>query len=83
MASAEVWTESIFQFYKSKIAEIIEPFPNDVVVFLAGLSGQSDQELVQLSRGVDQLGVEEGVGQWNHAGLLTLVVNLLYETEKQ
>ena len=55
----------------------------DVVELLPGLGGQTHQELIQLSRGVDQLGVEEGVGQWNHAGLLTLVVNLLYETEKQ
>ena len=55
----------------------------NVVELLPGLSGQTDQELVQLSRGVDQLGVEEGLGQWNHPGLLTLVVNLLYETKKQ
>ena len=54
----------------------------DVVELLPGLGGQTHQELIQLSRGVDQLGVEEGVGQWNHPGLLTLVVNLLYETER-
>ena len=78
MASAEVWTESIFQFYKSKIAEIIEPFPNDVVVFLAGLSGQSDQELVQLPRGVDQLGVEERIGEWNSCDGLPVILHLFH-----
>ena len=54
-----------------------------IVELLPGLGGQAHQELVQLPGDVHQLGVEEGVGQWNHAGLLTLVVNLLYETEKQ
>ena len=34
---------------------------HDVVVLLAGLAGQAHQELVQLARAVDQLGVEESV----------------------
>ena len=83
MASAKVWTESRLvdppvNVLKVKLLELDEPFPHDVVVLLAGLSGQSDQELVQLPRVVDQLGVEEGVGEWNSGVGLPFILHLFH-----
>ena len=82
MASAKVWTDSrlvaLPPIFKGKIAGIIEPFPNDVVVFLAGLSGQSHQELVQLPRVVNQLGVEERIGEWNSCDGLPFILHLFH-----
>ena len=37
----------------------------DVVKLLSGLSGQTNQEPVQVSRGIDQLRVKESIPQWN------------------
>ena len=37
----------------------------DVVKLLSGLSSQTHQEPVQVSRGIDQLRVKESIPQWN------------------
>ena len=76
----EVHAEALVLALEEVVGDL---FREDVVELLSWLGGESDQELVELPRGVDQLGVEKSVGQWDHAGLLTLVVNLLYETATQ
>ena len=53
----------------------------DVVKLLSGLSSQTHQEPVQVSRGIDQLRVKESIPQWNSWNLSPLKLNLVKKTE--
>ena len=55
---------------------------DDVVVLLAGLRGQTHQELVQLAGTVHNLRIKEGVGQWDPGLGFAVVLYLFHQTEK-
>ena len=58
-----------------------ELLADNIVKLLPGLGGQPHQELVQLARDVHQLRVEEGGGQRDAGGCLSLQYVLLHQTK--
>ena len=67
----QVHPETLVLWLEEMVGDL---FSEDVVELLPRLGGQAHQKLVQLARNVDQLRVEESVGQWQHLGGFPLVV---------
>ena len=77
--SHEVHTEALVLGLEEMVGDLLR---EDVVVLLSGLSGETDQEPVQVSGNIDQLWVEESLSERDHGHQPSLGLNLIHKSRK-